>query len=63
MKQFYVSVEDHFPCLLSETIDPPVLSVLWLKLLLQYNFDNSKTDSSFTMADSNAFGAPRKFFR
>ena len=59
----YVPVQDHFPGLLSEAIHPPVLSVLWLKSLLQYNFDNSNTDSSFIMANSNSFVAPRKFFR
>ena len=31
MKQTYVTVQDHFPSLHFEAIDPPVLSALWLK--------------------------------
>ena len=29
MKQSYVPIQDHFPSLHSETINQPVLSVLW----------------------------------
>ena len=41
MKQSYVSVQDHFPSLHSETIVPPVFLVLIMKTCL-YNFDPLK---------------------
>ena len=45
MKLFKVPVQDHFPSLYAETIDPPVLSVLWLKGGFMYRKANRKSQN------------------